>query len=73
MVTSSDIRSQGKAVARRIEETVRKLGWIQEDALIQTLINLDIRESLARMGVMNPDTSVESMSRKLRRWIPASD
>jgi hypothetical protein len=52
---------------------VRRLGFIQEDALIQTLIFLDIRDSLARMGVMNPETSVESMSRKLHRWIPAAD
>ena len=68
-----DFHAGEQSIAQRVEEVVRRLGRIQKDALIQTLDNLDIREFLARMGVMNQNTSVESMSQRLRRWIPASD
>jgi hypothetical protein len=68
-----NFHSGGQSVAQRIEDVVRLLGKIQKDALIQTLDNLDIRDFLARMGVMNQNTSVESMSQRLRRWIPAAD
>ena len=71
--TIKEFHSAGQSAAQRIEEVVRRLGRIQKDALIQTLDNLDIREFLARMGVMNQNMSAESMSQRLRRWIPASD
>jgi hypothetical protein len=64
---------RGTSIARGIEDAVLKLGEIQIDALNQALSNMDIREFLARTGVMSQKNSSELISQRLRRWIPACD